>query len=304
MTTGDDVDVAPADDQQTSEWIAVLAAANLDYRLSCEGGQWRIHLPLAQADAAHSELAAYEADDSSRESIGALPTDSGGLNIDSWSPAWVAGLLVAFYAWMGPAGHGSPIVEGGAMNTTRLFDGEWWRLLTALTLHSGPSHLAGNIVCLLLFGYAVCHVFGGGVGWLLILGTGLLGNAAAAMAHGPDHISVGASTACFGALGILSARQSIRQLKHTGLSSGIWSRTWIPVGAGFAILTLLGTGPQSDLMAHLFGFGAGLLLAMPIAWFGPPPLSNTAQQLLQLTALIILMTAWRLALVTSGPRCA
>ena len=72
--------------------------------------------------------------------------------------------------WIGPYDGGSSLVRGAAMETNRFFAGEWWRLLTALTAHSDPNHLAGNVVCLLLFGYAVCRTFGSGLSWMLILG--------------------------------------------------------------------------------------------------------------------------------------
>ena len=295
-----EIESLPPGDQKTLEWIAVLAAAELDYRLAHTAGQWTIHIPAAQADTARTELAAYDAD-LSAPAPSPLPASRPRIaGADSWSPLWVAGMLIAFHMWIGPYEGGSALVRGAAMDTNRLFAGEWWRLLTALTAHSGPTHLAGNVVCILLFGYAACSTFGSGLSWLLILGSGILGNAAAGLLHGPDHISVGASTACFGALGILSAAQAIRKLRQHGFSRSIWSRTWIPLGAGFALLTLMGTGPRSDFLAHLFGFGSGIAPCLPLAWHGPPPLSSGAQQGLQLCALVILMTAWRLVLVAAG----
>ena len=300
MTVVDEVDMRPVDDQETSEWIAVLAAAGLDYRLSRAAGQWTIHIPWSEADVARAELAAYEADDSAWNSAGLAASALRGEEIDSWSPAWVAGMLVAFYAWIGPYSRTGTLAHGAAMDTDRLLAGEWWRVVTALTMHSGATHLAGNAACMLLFGYAVCQTFGGGLGWLLILGSGIIGNAAAGLVHGPGHISVGASTACFGALGILSACQSVRKLRQHGFSYSIWSRAWLPIGAGFALLTLLGTGPQSDLMAHLFGFASGGILCVPFAWYGPPALSQGAQRTLELVALIVVMTAWRLVLAAAG----
>ncbi len=300
MQPEDDVRLPPVDDQKTSEWIVVLAAAHLHYRLSYEAGQWLIHLPFAEVDVAERELAAYEEERQSWELVRmSLPPPwlKGG---SSWSPAWVAGMLIVFYVWIGPYSRASTLACGAAMDTDLFFSGEWWRAVTALTVHAGPGHLAGNVASILLFGYAVCQVFGGGLGWILILAAGIMGNAVAASLHGSDHISVGASTACFGALGILSACQAIRNLRQFGFSASIWNRTWIPIGAGLALLTLLGTGERSDLLAHLFGFISGLLLCIPFIWHPPGRLSSGRQQLLQLLALVIIMTAWRLVLVAVG----
>ena len=169
----------------------------------------------------------------------------------------------------------------------------------SVTLHSGPTHLVGNVLCLLLFGYAVCDTFGGGLAWVLILASGIVGNALAGLAHGAGHTSIGASTACFGALGILSASQSVRNLREHGFSLSIWSRAWLPLGAGLALLTLLGTGPRSDLLAHLFGFLSGLVLCLPFV-IGMPALSPGAQRALQLIALVTVMIAWRLVIVAVG----
>ena len=102
---------------------------------------------------------------------------------------------------------------------------------------------------------AVCWNLGPGVGLWLVLLAGAGGNALTAVAHRADHISVGASTATFGAIGILAALRIVGG--RTGSSRRKW---WVVVAAGLALLALLGTGPHADILAHLFGFlvGGGL----------------------------------------------
>src|SRR5438034_425376 len=63
-----------------------------------------------------------------------------------------------------------------------------------------------------------------------------------------DFVSIGASTAVFGALGALAAFPQHRR------------RAWVPLGAGLALLAFLGTSKRADLAGHLCGFVAGLLL--------------------------------------------
>jgi len=300
MNTLDDVDLCPVDERKTSEWIVVLAAAGLNYRLSYELGQWLIHVPVVELERAMEELAAYEEECRTWDQFMMAPPEPWGSALQSWSPAWVAAMLIVFYAWIGPYSGASVLARGAAMDTDALVGGAWWRVVTALTVHSGPGHLAGNVVCMLLFGSAVCRIFGGGLGWILILGSGMAGNAVAGWLHGPDTISVGASTACFGALGILSGSQAIRNLRQFGFSASIWNRTWLPIGAGVALLTLLGTGEESDLLAHLFGFLGGLALCIPFTWRGPPLISPGFLRALQLIALFVVMVAWRLVLVAAG----
>ena len=288
-------DIAPSDDQETSEWIAVLAAAGLDYRLSHQAARWAIHVPRRQAAAARRELAAYEADEKDWPPRGPTAPEEKPAIHDSWSPWWVSGFLIAFYVWLGPYDGGNAVLRRAAVDAEAILRGEWWRLITALTVHSDPGHLAGNVLCLLLVGWAVCQSFGGGLGWALVLAAGIAGNAVACLFHGQDHVSVGASTACFAALGIMATCQAIRNLRRFGGARTVWSRTWIPLGAGLALLTLLGTGPRSDLAAHAFGFVAGLLLSLPCSLHGTKWRSVWGQRALQMGCVVVVMTAWRAA---------
>ena len=64
-------------------------------------------------------------------------------------------------------------VEAGA-----LLGGEWWRAITALTLHIELAHLGGNLAFGAFFGYFVGRYFGTGVGWLAVLLAASVGNVA------------------------------------------------------------------------------------------------------------------------------
>jgi hypothetical protein len=44
----------------------------------------------------------------------------------------------------------------------------------------------------------------------------------------------------------------------------------MPVAAGVALLALLGSGEQTDVLAHLLGFAAGVLLGLMDAALGIP----------------------------------
>src|SRR5437762_9103654 len=47
--------------------------------------------------------------------------------------------------------HGSLVVHGG-VDGPDVDQGEWWRILTAGFLHSGLTHLLGNMVALVILG--------------------------------------------------------------------------------------------------------------------------------------------------------
>jgi rhomboid protease GluP len=180
----------------------------------------------------------------------------------------------------------------GRLDSARIFEGEWWRAVTALTLHADAAHLLGNAGFGAFFGYSLSRSFGGGIAWLAILASGFAGNMANALLAGPDHRSIGASTAVFGALGILTAfswRTGFREHKRG-------RQRIAPIIAGLGLLALTGTGGENtDIGAHLLGFVAGFGIGLGAAAFEAPR-SAKAQLLAGTTALGIITLAWFAAL--------
>ena len=286
------MDFRPPGEQKTLEWIAVLAAAGLDYRLSHGAGGWVVHVSGPEADAADREISAYEAEErESRVTRAVRPQPKSPADI-SWTPWWVVALLVSFYAWLGPYNPDNAVLRGAAMDSRAVADGEWWRLITALTVHSGITHIMANALCLLWLGAAVCAAFGGGVTWLLVLVSGAAGNALACLSRGPVYVSIGASGAGFGALGILTAHRVVRNIRYPSPARSLRDRLWLPLGAGLALLALLGTGPGTDLGAHLFGFLCGFVACVPVSWCGTERAPAWCQRVLQLTCLAVVLAAW------------
>ena len=80
--------------------------------------------------------------------------------------------------------------------------GEWWRAVTALTLHLDQEHLLGNVLFGAVAGIAASRLLGPGVAWASILGAAVLANYAEILISPITHRAVGASTAVFAALGI------------------------------------------------------------------------------------------------------
>jgi rhomboid protease GluP len=91
-----------------------------------------------------------------------------------------------------------------------------------LSLHADPLHLMSNLASGVIFGIFVAQILGSGVAWLTILLAGALGNALNALVQSPEHTATGASTAIFGALGILSGymRRSRVVLGEAGFVGG------------------------------------------------------------------------------------
>ena len=105
---------------------------------------------------------------------------------------------------------------------------------------------------------AVLLTFGLAGGWLRILAAALAGNlASVALHHGDSYRSLGASTAVFAGLGLLTGR-AVRVAARAGPRRRVRPML-VPLGAGLAVLGLFGAGDvHIDVLAHATGFGAGL----------------------------------------------
>jgi len=183
----------------------------------------------------------------------------------------------------------------GGMDNGLGLVGAWERPLTALTLHADIGHLMSNLVSGLCFGYLINRTIGAGLGWCLVLASGYLGNVANAWFYWPEiHRSIGASTAIFGALGVLVGHAIAAKLTPDG-SIKLTQRA-APLIAGIVMLLLTGFGTGNvDVMAHVFGFAAGAPLgAMGFAWARGFPRLPTSRVLLA-APLVLIAVAWSVA---------
>lgn len=180
------------------------------------------------------------------------------------------------------------VIHRFGSSADRIMRGDLYRGITALMIHSDALHLAGNMVGIIIFGTAVCAVCGYGVGWLMILLSGAFGNLINAFMYESGHISIGASTAVFGAIGILSGYQLINSQRF--IKRGYMS--WAPLACGLALLGLLGSGTHSDIAAHFFGFAAGIAMGLIYAAFNCSPHKKKYQIVSAFSACFIIVIAW------------
>jgi len=271
------------------EWAVVLAAAGIPHWQRERLDGWALFVTPDDVVTALEALAAYD-----REN--ATDDDGGADEAPPARPLTIAGvvvalLLVGFFAITGPRPGGSSWFEHGSADAARIMAGEWWRTVTALTLHADAPHLAGNAVGLAVLLTAVCWQLGVGVGLWLTLLAGAGGNLLTAAVHGSEHSSVGASTAVFGIVGILAA---LRVVAPRRLRLGT-RRSWVVVAASLALLALLGTGPHADLLAHLFGLLVGGALGVLAALTLPSTPPVALQGVLLIAVIAVVLSAWQLA---------
>jgi membrane associated rhomboid family serine protease len=157
----------------------------------------------------------------------------------------------------------------GAMDPEQIRAGQWWRALTALTLHWDATHLLGNLAAGALLGLSAAQIWGNARAWLLIGAAATCANLAEGLLPLGQYISAGASTAVFAALGLVAAHAW--HIRNQGTRT---LRDWAPLIAGIALLGMFGAGgqdPQSaptattNVLSHALGFITGALLGFAVA---------------------------------------
>lgn len=137
--------------------------------------------------------------------------------------------------------------------------GEWWRLLSALFLHSGFMHLAMNMIGLVSAGVTVERIYGRQQFALIYFGAGLAGSALSLHFSAQQAVSVGASGAVFGVTGALL----VGVFQHREKLPETFSKQTLS-GLSFFILYALAQGFAKqgiDNAAHIGGLLSGCLLA-------------------------------------------
>lgn len=278
-----------AERTRADDWALALAAIGIASRIDWSP-QHGYLVVVEPQDAAHAIATLGTYDDENRpRAAPVLPAEYG----RSFGAVAAAVLICGLFVITGPRAGGHPWFDAGAANAARIDAGEWWRAITALTLHADFPHVLGNTITLLLFGTALCALVGPGVGLWLALLSGAGGNLLNTALRGAPHSAIGASTAIFGVIGGLAAVRVMQRRRGADVSA--W-RAWAPLGAGIALLGLLGSSERSDVLAHLFGFGVGVGLGAATAALVPEPLRRQWQYVLAGAAAGAVGLAWRLAL--------
>jgi rhomboid protease GluP len=185
----------------------------------------------------------------------------------------------------------------GALRSGVQHSGEWWRIVTALTLHLDPAHLLGNVGFGVFFSYLAARLLGAGVAWASIVLAAMAGNFLDSVLMPSSHASMGASTAVFATLGLVAAYSWRLQLSKRMR----WAHRWAPLIAGVMLLALLGAGGENtDVLAHLTGFFCGVILGASYARIPTSLFTSIAlQSLATVTAITTLIGAWVWAIASA-----
>ena len=281
---------ARVSDHVLAQWMLVLSAKNIPFLCVHRGGRRLLYVPPLAEGIARYEIAGYSAEPTRRP----LPAPPVRRNAHL-----VAAFFVCFLGWHGLCAGWwtfpgfAPMTPQewmrlGALDVyrTRVLH-EWYRTVTALSLHMDSVHLFGNIAAGCLFLSMLCRRAGFGAGLLLTVIGGVLGNVCNAIYRPLPFSSLGFSTAIFACLGLLSGIEALRE--------GSRRRALLPLGAGAGLFAMLGTeGERADYAAHLFGMAAGLGLGF--AYCRLVPLFARMHRLAAPLALALFVLAWCFAL--------
>lgn len=242
-------------DQQAHDYGLVLSATGIQYELMRTGSDSQIRVEESDVEKAVNTIKAYLEENPDSGCSPLLPERFEYRG--SLSGVWVAVFLLSWHAAMISGNDLNLFIQACGASADKIMNGEIYRCVTAMLLHVDIFHLVSNMAGICILGSAVCSFTGWGIGWLMILISGILGNLINAVWYQTDHMSVGASTAVFASMGLLCAHQFCRRI--ISAKDGI-SRAFIPIAAGIALLGFLSSGTHVDITAHLFGFCAGLLI--------------------------------------------
>jgi membrane associated rhomboid family serine protease len=275
-------------------WNLVLSAVQIPHHIHrADNANWQLFVAANKELRAIHEIESYFAENRDWPPAPPIP-DNDFTPLLQPPTLLLIGAMILFFSVTGPwEKHSLWFTQGAGHGARILQDGEWWRLLTALTLHADTVHLLSNC---LIGGWLIhffCRLTGTGLGLCSLLLTAGGANLINVIIHGPDHQFVGFSTAVFAVIGMLATLSHQARKKFTG------AHFLIPIMAGAALLAALGSsGERTDLGAHLFGLLCGLIAGHIL---GGEPLRSLRhsflfQSLSFLLFLTLLIGSWLLAL--------
>ena len=278
-----------------ADWALVLAAVGIVHEVRSAAGGDELWVDEDRLEAARRELSRYLHENrpppEARLAWPRYPHSLAGI------VAYAVVLLAVTGAALERAG-GANWVNLGVLDAGFAARGEWWRPVTALTLHADLPHLLANLAFGALFAWPAGQILGPGIAWLLIVLGAAGAYALDALLHPPTHSLLGASTAVFTALGLTAAVAWRRRATHRVTPM----QRAAPLIAGVALLAFTGMGGErTDVLAHVLGFAAGAAigaLGAGLPW--PAPGRRGPQWAAGAAALALVAAAWAAALASAA----
>ncbi len=158
------------------------------------------------------------------------------------------------------------------------YHAQYWRWITACFLHAGILHIGFNMWALYDIGQIVESFYGGAKFLFLYIVTGIFGYIVSSYF---GYVSLGASGAIFGILGVMIAYGVRRSHTAQGRELRSLAMRW----AIYALI-LAFVIPHVDNAAHLGGLAAGFVLGMLVG--DDPPLTEAQMRRWAVVAMVVI----------------
>ena len=241
------VQVSEGTFRQVRDDSLVLLSQGIEHRLvRSEEGPFHIFIVPEMESAAKTQLELYHKENPPKEENPPIPLSF------SLQPLWVllAPILVTLLQFTDKIN----LHSEGVSDAAKVLKGEWWRSLTAQTLHGDARHLASNLLC----GYIVMNMITFRIPLLrlapFIAVAAAVANLCVSATVQTDFRSLGFSTFVFAAIGCLSVIEFRLMPKE---SHGMLRR-FAPLCGATSLAVFLGLGENADILGHAYGFVAGL----------------------------------------------
>ncbi len=256
-------------ERQAMDWSLVLTSQDIPSTLlhSPEENRWYLAVEPQDYERALKSIRLYRQE--TRAWAWREPLPWQGIWFHWGALVWTALVGLVFLADLL---HGSVYRDRGAMDSAAVMAGQWWRLMTAISLHADAGHLAMNsIIGFVLLGLAMARY---GAGWAILASylAGVVGNIAGLFLYSQPHRGLGASGMVMGALGLVAV-QSLSWLRQSRRAARI---ALSGLAGGIFLFLLLGLDPAADTAAHAGGFLGGLLLGTGLVFLPASILENKA----------------------------
>lgn len=265
----------------------VLLSQGIEHRLlRSEEGPFQIFIVPEFEAAARQQLDLYHRENPPKEENPPIPLSF------SLQPLWV--LLAPVIFTLIDFSDKLNLHGPGVSDAAKVMKGEWWRSLTAQTLHGDMRHLASNLLC----GYIVMNMITFRIPLLrlapFIAAAAAIANICVSATVQTDFRSLGFSSFVFAAIGCLA----VIEFRLMPRESHGMLRRFAPLCGAASLAVFLGLGENADILGHAYGFVAGLFCGFipkkkSLRW-GTPLSSADGLGLLMYYGLYL--AAWKLAL--------
>ena len=244
-----DVRISEGGFRQIRDESLVLLSQGITHRIErSEEGPFQIFVEPEKRRMAQFQIRLYHRENPPRDENPPLPLKF------TLHPLWVLAIPIAC-TLLDFSDISIQMHNAGIADASKILRGEWWRTITAMTLHADSRHLASNLVSRFL-ALSLLHYripLAKLVPFLAVASA--VANFLVALTVQTSFRSLGFSGFVFATIGCLAVIEFRLMPREThGLL-----RRFAPLCGAASLAVFLGLGENADILGHLYGFIAGLL---------------------------------------------